>query len=584
MKLFTRQWLWPAVLVCASQTVFGLQAPYLYDAVSMGDTAVQLTWRNNSADYIGIIILRKSGFADQLNPIDTTSGNALSFFDHSVTASTEPYTYALCAYSQNEHSDTSNVDSVTIEQKQPPVPLLSKPMMLSASWDTLKHAIELKFYDTSAAITGFKVYRATNFGSFYMIQNIDSFKPKQWVYYVDSSFLPNTWYKYYVAVYNSQQEQNSDCDSTFTVDLTAMAGDVPRKCTVVNKISGFPLNYNNWCMKFGDSIVLNETNSPPLSFTIIDVSNPALPKFAGLGSSDAAGLSSPCLSRKNFVLGMLGGKMKRYEYDGGNTVNLTAEGSLPSRYPYNTNQNPQSYPGFLSDSTFVAQYPITIAGPCYSNVLAKFLFTRNAISFAEDVPDLSLDCRGGYGNQAMNGKTFKGRYFANLGLSGIPGDTIEIMDFNLPQRPRCYAHLSQFQGAFPWMEDNILIDTQVTKNARNIFVDTIKNLIFIVSSSELSIYNSRTETGVVPAETQKSQPLKSLRVAGLPNSGTIVIFLPRHSQAASVAIFDLSGKQLQHFENIRNDFITWKKQSRTGMYLIKAIINRITLTSKIVLP
>jgi len=38
------------------QAAFGLQAPYLYSADSVADTAIQLTWRNNSVDYQGIIV------------------------------------------------------------------------------------------------------------------------------------------------------------------------------------------------------------------------------------------------------------------------------------------------------------------------------------------------------------------------------------------------------------------------------------------------------------------------------------------------------------------------------------------------
>jgi hypothetical protein len=179
---------------------------------------------------------------------------------------------------------------------------MSAPTILKLSWEGDVHAVRLQFLDTSNAnaVTGFKLYRSTNFGSFSMIQTVSSFVPKQWTYCTDSSVSSNTWYKYYVAAYNSQQELKSGADSIFTVDLDALAKSLSSSGIMESKISDFPVNFKGWSMKYGDTIVLNETNSPDsTAFTIIDVSNPASPRFAGQGKSEAATLGSACLSRNN---------------------------------------------------------------------------------------------------------------------------------------------------------------------------------------------------------------------------------------------------------------------------------------------
>ena len=280
------------VLILCSMS-YALQAPYLYTADSVADTAIQLTWRNNSTAYQGIIILRATSAAAQYGAVDTASGSATSFTDIVKPSSQTTYYYALTAYSPTEHADTSNQDSAKIT----PLPFESTfvaPTFFVVFWDTLYHAASIGFRDTSNSAIGFRIFRSTNFGLFEMIKDLplSAQDAKGDVGYKDSTVSSNIWYMYYVVAYKGQQTLNSVTDTVFTFDVNAMKRGAPRKCVISDKIGSFPINYGNWSIKFGDTIVLNETNAPESSYSIIDVSNPRNPRFAGTGKS-GSGNSSP---------------------------------------------------------------------------------------------------------------------------------------------------------------------------------------------------------------------------------------------------------------------------------------------------
>jgi hypothetical protein len=588
---------------CFSQAAFGqLQAPYLYTADSVADTAFQLTWRNNSAAYVGIIVLRKASATGQYGAVDTAPGTATSLIDIVKPAAQTTYFYALTAYSQTAHADTSNSDSVVVKPRQKR-DFLMKPLNLTIFLDSLRRTVQLRFLDTSTSEIGVKIYRSTNFGTFTILADIPSGMllhsventptqptPKYVnIIFADSSTVPNTWYVYYVASYDGQQELGSEKDTLFTVDVPEILKNIPRKCTILDSITSFPASPGGWCLKYHDTIVLNERNRPDsTTFSIIDMSNPAAPRFAGTGKSDAARIvfGSEFLCKDNFVISMKGGIVNRYEYDGG--------GIFPA--PVTANQpfaGDPFLPGFLTDSTLLAQYTFSCgAGPCYENVDARFRFSRNVVSFLDTASDLSQWVSAGSvmgGVMTGPGWTYGNRYYANSAYNfNVMGSTtsnpnlVLVTDFNYPGNPRCLVNTVHVVS-FPKIIDNILIDTTKIPWSQYVFIDTVRNLVYAVFYNQLSVYNCRIEKTGISAALHTEQFVQPLRICKRDGFQPTLILLPHHTQPCALSIFDVSGRRIALMDGIRGETVAWPNQKRTGVYILRAIIDGNAVTAKVIL-
>ena len=231
-------------VLIAVQGVFGLQAPYLYTADSVADSLVRLTWRNNSAGYFNVIVLRKSTVAGQYSVVGSTAGTATSFTDTVRQPAQGIFYYALTADSQNVHADTSNVDSVRITPPQPPPPVgtFVAPPDFFISWDTSAHAVPYQYSDSSTTESGYKLYRSTNFGPFQMIKDRPSLIPAQegFVRDTDHTVSPNTWYMYYVAAYEGQQTLSTQVDTVFTFDINALKRDAREHVLSLTRSEAYP--------------------------------------------------------------------------------------------------------------------------------------------------------------------------------------------------------------------------------------------------------------------------------------------------------------------------------------------------------
>ncbi|HUI91807.1 MAG TPA: T9SS type A sorting domain-containing protein [Chitinivibrionales bacterium] len=561
------------------QAAFGLQAPYLFSADSVADTAVQLTWRNNSVDYQGIIILRKTVAAGTYEAIDTAPGTATSFTDAVRPTAQTTYYYALTAYSLTEHADTSNGDSASITPKSTIV--FVSPQNLSVFYDTLTHIVHVQFYDSSTVELGYKIYKSANFAAFEMIKDIVSSTRSQKgvISYTDSAVSPNTWYQYYALTYNNQQGLSSNVDTLFTFDLDAMARSIPRKCSLSNKLSSFPINYKGWSLKFGDTIVLNETGAPDsTTFSIINVSNPSALIFAGTGKSPAAMLGKASLSKGPNIIGNEGPNMDslvRYKYSSGeiHVVSGIMIPQLPSDFRY-----PATYfPGFISDSVFITMGSINFGFGDWVTMAARYSINNNIISFIDTT---ALD-----GYTVLNNKIYNGRYFFNAISPGnfLSTDSIvEIIDFNYSPKVKTIIRVSG-QIEFPIIADGIFIDAPVLKSAKNIFIDTVKNLAFALSDMELEVYNCQITTGTTQNIFSRHLSTPSLRIGQEPGNSICIIFLPRHFHPADVSIYTMSGRLAYRFSNVSDESINWRRGNKTGVYLIKAVIDGQTFSAKTIL-
>ncbi len=572
------------LMLLAFQASFGLSAPYLYSADSVGAGKVQLTWRNNATDYVGIVVLRKPGLTAQFAAVDTAAGTATTFTDAAVPGSATPYVYALTAYSQTAHADTSNTDTVTMAPTKVP-DIFVEPQNLTVSYDTVTRVVNLQFYDSSTAETGYRIFRSTNFAASKMIKDIVSSAPAQKgeILCTDSAVSPNTWYLYYAIAYNSQQTLSSLSDTLFTFDAGAMAQGASRKCILSSNLSTFPITYKGWSLKSGDTIVLNETGAPDsTTFSIIDISNPSAPKFAGTGKSSAAILGRASVSQGANIFGIpYGDSLFCYQYATGQ-IKVISSKIVPTltngfRCPA------EFFPGFLTNSLFATAGEINFGIGGWIYLITAYSFNNNVLSFV----DTALISNGGRFNAfaITNGRACNGRYFFNALLSTAypPPDSIfEIVDFGLsPKAKTVIYHHAQVD--IPLLINGILVDAPPLESANNIFIDTVKNLVVAVSDSQLSIFSCQLQVGTMRGISLPFSSRQRIRMTGGPGGAASLILLPRHAKPVELTIFNASGKRVQVFSGIQGESVEWNPGNRTGVFLVKALIDNRLYTARFVL-
>ena len=598
-------------VLCLSQAVFALQSPYLYTTDSISDTTIQLTWRNN-ATYLGIIILRKTSAAGLYNVIDTTAGSATSFTDIVKPPAQTMYYYALTAYSQTEHADTSNVDSASITPKPFDSIFVAPPAQQLGIWylDTLIPTVYICFWDTSNVENGYRIYRSTNFDSFEMIKDIPStaFFSKGNFCDTDATVSPNTWYMYYVVVYKGQQTLSSVTDTLFTFDLNAMKRENRKKCSLLDNIASFPINYGSWSLKSGDTIVLNERGAPDSVFSIIDVSNPSAPRFAGTGKSSAAlALYYPskialyAYTKGDYLFKPQDDSLICYKYHSGTMQTLSALNiGRTVLLPY----------GFLSDTVLVV--PNLTSTPCTgidclsSSYLwaDNVLFKNDILSYSKEQLVYDWGCDGAFfpcdyseSPSPASGVMYQGRFF--VGIPGYGGNIADfkVFDFNFPVPQKTFFGPNESNSSSLFFLDIQLLNNGITldapaltadsswirSNAHAILIDTVKNLVFALSDSELSIYNCQIVAGISHPVSSAPHSVQFLHVAKGKDDFVSLIFLPHHNQPCAISIFDVSGRRVAQMEGIQGEIVVWPHQNRTGVYIVRAIINGGAITAKVVL-
>jgi hypothetical protein len=584
------------LLAILCSTGYALQAPYLYTADSVADTAIQLTWRNNSTAYLGIIILRATATAGQYSVIDTAPGSATSFTDTVRPPAQTTYYYALTAYSQTEHADTSNSDSVRITPK-PPVVTFFAPLRFRISWDSASHIVGIGFFDSSTVEKGYRVFRSVNFGTPVMIRDIPSAVPSSTgsISFNDSSPLsPNTWYLYYGTVYSSDSSSTSPSDTIFTFDQSAMTNDMiknaSKKCILSNKVGSFPIKYRMWSLRAGDTIVLNETGMPTDSmFSIINVSNPANPKFAGTGTSIAAQIDSAkmagasAVTRGRDILGCYATKLYAFEYQNG-VIQIMNSVQGPY-YHFQIN------PCFLSDTILVlaGSYAagMSLIGGSTGYSLAQYTVKNSKLAYVDTtmlLPNTNFQMTSGNDYRmsqpiAWNGKYVENAYYDNWANGTTIDSCAEIVDFSYSPLPK--YRVSHFLVHSPHVVDGILFEDPVLEKMNNVMVDTLKNLVFALSDTELSIYSCQI-TGV-KTPIHSSQPETCRMTFQKSTSSLTLISLPHHAQPAVVSIYDMSGKRIAQMEGIQGETVAWPHQNRAGVYIVRAALDGNAVSAKVVL-
>jgi hypothetical protein len=279
------------VVWAVSQAAFALNAPYLISATALSDSSVSLSWRNNDAGTVGYILQRKDSTETIYHFLDSVNtATQITYTDLKNLRPSTLYTYQVIGYDATVLSDTSNSVQVTTPAR---IVTFKQPVLSLSAWDfeTSTNSLDITVHDSSDCEIGYRIYREENFSSSFnlMYQSISA-NPRNFdsIFWSDTTVSPNQWYTYRAEVYKSDSTLVSLQSSSYTLHSVPQAQSV-----LFQKLSDFPISVQStagsWSALTGDSIILKETNSPSgTPFTVINVSDPANPVFAGYIDSAAA--------------------------------------------------------------------------------------------------------------------------------------------------------------------------------------------------------------------------------------------------------------------------------------------------------
>jgi hypothetical protein len=127
-------------------------SPASLSATSISATAVQLRWKDNSANENGFRIYRKSG-SGTWSLIGSAAANVVSYKDPSAdgNSSSTSYQYYVCAFNGSGNSPATNTSIVVYQ-----------PTNLAASPGSSSGKVSITWTDNSVNETGFEIYRKTD--------------------------------------------------------------------------------------------------------------------------------------------------------------------------------------------------------------------------------------------------------------------------------------------------------------------------------------------------------------------------------------------------------------------------------------
>jgi hypothetical protein len=227
----------------------------------------------------------------------------------------------------------------------------------------------------------------------------------------------------------------------------------------------------------------------------------------------------------------------------------------------------------------------------------EVLFKNNILSYSKEelvYKNLCGICDFSSSPALASGVMYHERLFVGIPDGGGKIQNMEILDFNYPVPLKTvfsvdYTSLPFFD--IQLLSNGMSLDAPalaadshwISSNAHSILIDTVKNLVFALSDSVLSIYNCQIVTGIAQNFSFKSRSAQSLRIGQYPGNSACIIFLPHHSRPTDVSIYAVSGRLVYRFNNVFGETINWRRGNKTGVYLIKAVIDGQTYSAKTIL-
>jgi hypothetical protein len=401
------------------------------------------------------------------------------------------YYYKLQAYTSGSHSGFSNIDSFQINN----VWVASK---ISAIWDKRVNKVKITYVDKSTEELKVNIYRSSKEEMDKIIYTNEHSSPngigKSII--VDSLINTNKWYQYKAVIYNDNGYLSSNTFDVFTLDFSQLIAQPPKNLAGETQwfIGSKPIQYGGSCLKFGDTIVVIESNAPKNAYSLYNVSNPYDIKFLGYKTDSLLPLTinengdDPCLTQmdKNLCL-----------YRGINLVNdLTFYTFRNGKFE---KVNGANYPHTVSANWICTSNSFQVL---QANLSLKSIIIKNISSCGSlSVQDYALKVSGdsikmnSLGSSRYNYheyKIYKHYCFDKMRYWPdpiTPSYKYFLTDLNLNKSIELDSYIPDFDSIpFSQMDDVVegyLVGNWFTSNFHHIYIDTVKQVAFLISNSSI---------------------------------------------------------------------------------------------------
>jgi hypothetical protein len=281
------------VTLTFSSSAFCLQPPYILNAVGQTSRTIAISWRNNDLNSAEFVLYQKIAGAATYSLAGTQTKDGTTFTYNKLVPGSS---YLLAAKTVNgiDTSDFSNEVSAST------LPGVFASPTVNIAFDSIQTKMTLKISDNSEIETGYEIFKAVGSDtSFNRVAQIQSVNPAdtQKIMWEDNAVRNNEWYQYFVRAtiadaiwksalkkidYYARDSMASAAQSLFTLVYSGLVTAEDSILVLKEKLSEYPIKFNGWSMKIGDSILLGEAGMGDSSYSLINISSPSSPKFSGV--------------------------------------------------------------------------------------------------------------------------------------------------------------------------------------------------------------------------------------------------------------------------------------------------------------
>jgi hypothetical protein len=349
------------------------------------------------------------------------------------------------------------------------------------------------------------------------------------------------------------------------------------------KLGATPVGNPYWTLKVGDTILAGEGSAPDSTYSILDVSDPANPRFKGYVKTGL--LPKPSLQEDYFTRGNilffvgthgptyppLNPGLYSFAYENGAFVLLDTL-QLPVGNPHGYYRyNSASFPTQSEDSTLV----VTASG---STSFTTWYTTRQAFVIgAESGGRLTLQAEFNVDDAQFIKVYRKKAYFGtsyNMG-GGYNRKLFHIADFR--------SEAKVFVETMPWMDapdipklaQGRLLHDSLMKAAHQVYLDTLGKLAYVITDKELGVY--RYVPSPIAIRASRSRASIGNGAWEILETGGIAVKWLRPAGQWTRATFqavDVHGRRAGNLRPFRKDGILWDTRGLpTGTYILTADID-----------
>ncbi len=490
-----------------------------------------------------------------------------------------------------------------------------------AEWsDNSAHAVNITVCDNANCESGYRIYRSPGHSfAWSRLATIISAQPARHdtITWHDSTVIPNAFYSYRAVAWRGSDTVASMVSTVYTFQFAVRRG--PAHFT---RLANFPISLKSgWSALAGDSIILQESTAPAGLFTVIDVHRPSSPRREGL--TDSAALTSyplatliPMYLKFHTVnnYGFAGGQgafcMKNdvavivnspdislYKF-GGNTFTRTGsyrDENIASVVPLDDSLL-CVLSGNISavDGSYSYLYPLQVSAA--GGVSIGNLVETGSYRYGTRTASLSPNLRGTVNRTLLVAETFYDYPYntwqymtaydldsmqylssSNIGEASwrnYSGYRLSADQFLSLDAGHVYAEDPLDLNAFQTAVDNNAVLTDSFSGRQNVLVDTVKRRLYILYSSNLSVFSYEFPAGTAVRHTP--DPYRKLpgvlRIR--PSQAGVVVVFPGSARHADLVFYDLYGRIVDKITVIGRSSVFWQpKTPGKGCFSVSAKID-----------